>query len=421
MPRDRGLPTVHEAQLRNHPSPGSSPSSPDPAAKSHRIPFTGYGGSPMMPVFQSPSHSPHGTRVPRPLVLIFMGIGDSDFVHAVVTSEGHEYLALEGRMARKSRAFLVTNYTVGDELRAEGAKRNETWAFYPDDRPLRTLALFGDSRAALAPFLAHKYYGDSYKWLMYGDDDTLFFPHALKRTLQNLDPNIPYFLTDHMWWTEIELDRPDHPRPGTTYHPQPKAPRCVPCNYHMLNPTGNTSALAFKAPPGCPCTPQLLCGADTEQVLSIGLLRAIDLDSFEECVLNTYSTGGDALITICLWEAGYGMTDIDPLWHPDNRTMFDVGKIGQNENDDIRIRTAVVLRTHLLMAAGVCSQDTCQLEWDHTITLHMRSRKFPTRLAHAEVTRVLTGLAAIWRGEPNPFATKSQACPLADTLLPGCQ
>lgn len=37
-------------------------------------------------------------------------------------------------------------------------------------------------------------------------------------------------------------------------------------------------------------------------MLSIGLLRAIDLASFEECVLNSYSTGGDAFITICLWE-----------------------------------------------------------------------------------------------------------------------
>ena len=31
-----------------------------------------------------------------------------------------------------------------------------TQASYPDDVPLRTLALHGDSRAALAPFLAHR-------------------------------------------------------------------------------------------------------------------------------------------------------------------------------------------------------------------------------------------------------------------------
>ncbi|KAK9803733.1 hypothetical protein WJX73_008989 [Symbiochloris irregularis] len=289
---------------------------------------------------------------------------DSDFVHAIPTSQSHEHLALEGRIARMSRAFLVTNYTVGDELRAEGAKWKETWGFYPDDRPLRTFALFGDSRAALAPFLAHKHFGDSYKWLLYGDDDTLFFPHALKRTLHNLDPNIPYFLTDHMWWTEHNMAedgvrRPDKPKHDSFPHPHAMSPRCVPCNYR-----GNTSGLPFKMPPGCPCTP----------------------------------------------EFGYGMTDIDPLWHPDGqpqRTMFDVGKISQTDHEDIRIRVAVVLRTHLLMAAGVCFQE---LEWDHTLTLHMRSRWFPTHMAHAEVMRVLVGLAAIWKGDPNPFEAKAQVC-----------
>ena len=50
-----------------------------------------------------------------------------------------------------------------------------------------------------------------------------------------------------------------------------------------------------------------------------------------------------------------------------------------------------------------------QLEWNHTLTLHMRSRTFPSRLAHAETTRVLAGLAAIARGEPNPFKQESKA------------
>ena len=38
-------------------------------------------------------------------------------------------------------------------------------------------------------------------------------------------------------------------------------------------------------------------------LLSVGLLRAIDLAAFEDCVLTTYSTGGDAFISICLWQA----------------------------------------------------------------------------------------------------------------------
>lgn len=37
-------------------------------------------------------------------------------------------------------------------------------------------------------------------------------------------------------------------------------------------------------------------------VLSIGLMRALPLEAFEDCVHHTYSTGGDAMISICLWE-----------------------------------------------------------------------------------------------------------------------
>ena len=41
-------------------------------------------------------------------------------------------------------------------------------------------------------------------------------------------------------------------------------------------------------------------------VLSVGLLRRIPLDWFEDCVTSAYSTGGDALISICLWQARPG-------------------------------------------------------------------------------------------------------------------
>ncbi len=36
-------------------------------------------------------------------------------------------------------------------------------------------------------------------------------------------------------------------------------------------------------------------------ILSVGLLRRIPLGWFEDCVTTTYSTGGDAFISICLW------------------------------------------------------------------------------------------------------------------------
>ncbi len=33
----------------------------------------------------------------------------------------------------------------------------------------------GDTRGGMTPFMAHKQFGDTYKWMLYGDDDTLFF------------------------------------------------------------------------------------------------------------------------------------------------------------------------------------------------------------------------------------------------------
>ncbi len=48
-------------------------------------------------------------------------------------------------------------------------------------------------RAALVPYLAHKALGDSYKWLLYGDDDTVShmgFPMLKACTLQA--PALPH-------------------------------------------------------------------------------------------------------------------------------------------------------------------------------------------------------------------------------------
>ena len=37
-------------------------------------------------------------------------------------------------------------------------------------------------------------------------------------------------------------------------------------------------------------------------ILSVGLMKRIPFDWFEDCVTTTYTTGGDAMISICLWE-----------------------------------------------------------------------------------------------------------------------
>lgn len=54
------------------------------------------------------------------------------------------------------RAFMASNESLPGASAAAAAAAGETWGVYPDDRPLHTLALQGDTRAALAPFLAHR-------------------------------------------------------------------------------------------------------------------------------------------------------------------------------------------------------------------------------------------------------------------------
>ena len=58
-------------------------------------------------------------------------------------------------------------------------------------------------RAALAPFRANKTVGlDNFKWILYGDDDTVFFPQNVLDLVNGLDHNMPYYLTDHLWFPE---------------------------------------------------------------------------------------------------------------------------------------------------------------------------------------------------------------------------
>lgn len=36
----------------------------------------------------------------------------------------------------------------------------------------------GDTRWQSVPFMAHRHYGPTYKWMLLGDDDTLWFMHG---------------------------------------------------------------------------------------------------------------------------------------------------------------------------------------------------------------------------------------------------
>jgi hypothetical protein len=72
----------------------------------------------------------------------------------------------------------------------------QAWDAYPDDSPKRT-GTAGASRAALAPFLALRQLGPTFKWAFVAtsDADTAFFARAAARMVQGLDPEVPYLLT----------------------------------------------------------------------------------------------------------------------------------------------------------------------------------------------------------------------------------
>ena len=41
----------------------------------------------------------------------------------------------------------------------------------------------------------NRHVGDGFKWLFYGDDDTVFFVEPAMNVVRTLDPDLPYFLT----------------------------------------------------------------------------------------------------------------------------------------------------------------------------------------------------------------------------------
>ena len=59
-------------------------------------------------------------------------------------------------------------------------------------------SLFNFFPALQVPFIAHKQLGDSYKWLLYGDDDTVWFMDGVLKFLEDLDPDMPYFISGQL-------------------------------------------------------------------------------------------------------------------------------------------------------------------------------------------------------------------------------
>ncbi len=59
----------------------------------------------------------------------------------------------------------------------------------------------------------------SYKWMLFGNASTLFFPDAALQLLQDFDAELPYIITDGLLWNNAS---------GASAHDE--APRCLPCH-----------------------------------------------------------------------------------------------------------------------------------------------------------------------------------------------
>ncbi|GFR48863.1 hypothetical protein Agub_g10817 [Astrephomene gubernaculifera] len=344
-------------------------------------------------------------------------LSDSDFVFATGSCRERMRLAKSTRAWRRGiRGFILTDQNETQallRLNADGKPHNESFAFFPNDGdPLLGMArhgtMQGDTRAALAPFAAHRHYGDTYKWMLYGDDDTLFFMDAVKRLLASFDPDLPLAFSDNLWYLGA--------------HPNPHAPRCLPCHLageslpslkdilstHYARAALRKQLAAAKQPtseaaleaaaadptqvpgrrympqPACPyCTPQAACApitsAKTEckasvphggagMIFSVGLLRMLPyptalacLRSFEE------ASGGDFMVANCLWRHGIAFTDPGPLV----RHLYDPhfvtfgAHFGQGYLWD-----PMGMLTH-----GRCNA-TCRWMLRNTLSLHIKGRHF---------------------------------------------
>ncbi|EIE26267.1 hypothetical protein COCSUDRAFT_39407 [Coccomyxa subellipsoidea C-169] len=314
-------------------------------------------------------------RQTRPLTV-------ADLAAAVPSNRAHLPLVIAGREWRQGmRAVIALAKEPSTEDQLEAAAANETWVAYPDDSPRRSPFFAGDSRAAMA-------LGDTYKWLLYGDDDTVFFPEAAMQLLASFDPELPYAITDNILFAHMTGFHP----PGSPFKP---------------------AAWNFASPRGCPCTPTLLCAAESERplygvaargctdppppkaatyaihggagaILSVGLMRRLNRTQFESCVLSLKSTGGDAFFTICLWRAGYAPTDPGySVFNPEAR-IFDPFQWEWGNDSDGEAR---IMRALEDSKSGSCDHQ-CQLRLDMMVSAHVRSRWKGVPYASAQITKL---------------------------------
>lgn len=95
----------------------------------------------------------------------------------------------------------------------------------------------------------------------------------------------------------------------------------------------------------------------------------------------TTSTGGDAFLTICLWQAGYAHTDPGLSFFRKDLQFFDPGP-----------EDRLGMMTKLAKALDHRCDKDCMDQLFHVMTLHVRSRMFPNLDDAGLFIKAVTGM-----------------------------
>ncbi|KAL3145279.1 hypothetical protein ABBQ32_001016 [Trebouxia sp. C0010 RCD-2024] len=219
---------------------------------------------------------------------------------------------------------METGYHLDNTSKAfqEGTTSHlETFADYPDltDRHFK----LGDMRACMAPFIANNTAGiESYKWMLFGDDDTVFYVDNILRMLETLDHTMPYILSDHIWF-----------------------------------PTDLESA---------------------GMIFSQGLMRMRGYDQIEQAVRNMdwgHQGAGDMAIAYIFWEQ-FGIMATDPgygYFRP-GINLFDPGWRLTPDGHDTGTHAAAVMDRFEMALQGWCNEE-CEDQLQHLISVHLGARE----------------------------------------------
>ncbi|KDD73225.1 hypothetical protein H632_c2408p1, partial [Helicosporidium sp. ATCC 50920] len=119
---------------------------------------------------------------------------------------GTDWVRVSRAWRRGIRAAFVTDFTPDAKLLLDGGAHGETFVY----ANATELPYHYYGKAAMVPSMVHEHVGESnYRWMLFGDDDTLWHMDSVASIISRLDPDLPWMITDHAWfWGEEQGGEP---------------------------------------------------------------------------------------------------------------------------------------------------------------------------------------------------------------------